>query len=281
MMRRFAAGIALTISGCFQIDQAVIVNPDGAAKIEVHMVTPMNPFDMDTGPIEERARREIAGFIGKSRGIDAWRDVRFLADDDGRIDFSGVAYVSNLNNMRLHNVDLFRFTFGTADGLATLMLESDKSIETAPPDPPSDDSEVQSRIKQERAEYRRDRTFLVGIFSEVEFRATLLFPGDIIEICNLTPEENRRATFAFTGLKLIEAMDAIIADDDFAATQIRAGRKIFDKTPAFHARMNAELYGDSRAISVTFKTGSPQFDFAKELAAAKIEHRKLLERLGI
>ena len=89
LLKRIALSLCLsailTLTGCFDTRQEFTLNPDGSGKV-VHECR----FD-DLGSIwknsidsEKSLQGSIRRLIEESKGVDLWRDVKFLRMEDGR-----------------------------------------------------------------------------------------------------------------------------------------------------------------------------------------------------
>src|SRR5262245_1962593 len=109
-MRRFltagmTACIACLLSGCLETTRIYVLNPDGSGKVTVDTLMPDQATAADGNEKPNPAKqKEVAklmaqDLVSQSEGVDAWSDLVFDVNADGKAHIKGTAYFSDINNL--------------------------------------------------------------------------------------------------------------------------------------------------------------------------------------
>jgi hypothetical protein len=279
---------ALIFAGCMEETNRYVLNPDGSGKV-VHTAV-MTPMNLDFGGTEKspeaKMRSFIRGELEQCEGIEAWADVSGEVLEDGRTRFVGTAYFKNIAKVKFHNSGssnnaLDAPTLVTHDnGTLTLSI---KSREGAKPGAPVEmsDEEIAAKIKEERTQFQAMKPMLAGFVAGLKSTTTLTLPGEVTSVSNFKTADDGTLSISLEGAKLIEVMEAMVADDEMMRNMILAGRSIKGEGPAMGEAMNEKLFGEKGPISITFTAGEAQFDYAAEVEAAHAATEAMLEKLGL
>jgi len=291
------------------------LNPNGSGKAEVdaHLNFPLdlkpNEYETET---QSRVRRAVAAnaardLLLKSRTIDAWRDVSWGIDEDGRLHFTGTAFFPDLDELGLGTGwriffglgrgdswrevgGKYEFTYGMIPGPRT-----DSAAEATPPAPPAKqppkltEEEVAERIRDAKQRYRDTRPRLLKQAKKRKGIVRIRLPGEIEATegsCRKIGSDLVEA--GYDGMVFLRKLDALFADDARLRQLAReaGGRDVF--RAAFREAGPARHGAGPRWAGVSIPgfrvvvggEVSPVFDYATEVAAAEGETAPLLKELA-
>ncbi len=269
--------VCVALSSCFETEQEFTLNPDGTGKMTINSVFPSISLDGKKTQNDASLQKAVANFLEQSKGIEAWRDVSYAWGEDGRIKFKGTGYFSDLSAVELQNVGMMAFAWKSdgKTGQLTMDFKSDGDEEEKAI--ASDPVERAKEIKAERAQFQQSKPMLLGILSGMKHTATFKLPGKAGKTENFVTAADGRVGLKITGAKLIEAMEKLVNDDAWMA------KNAFDaqNAPTDMEAISESLFGSKAPVAAQrVSMAAPLFDYAKELAAARIEMTKLQEKLG-
>jgi hypothetical protein len=283
-----ALGLALSLSSCLDIEQNLVLNPDGTGKVTMTTGLAMPNLDGLGGlgglgesdgeagkklkPREQA--REIAVSMLRAEGIEAWSDVTYGVGKDGKTRASVTGYFPDVTKVRLSNPmdssgekDDLGVT-KTADGnwLVEDSLDDDKDKESdvkenRPAEETTDpskltDEEVQDKLDEERQQWAGMKAFMSAFFDSLRIAMSVQGGGTIVDTAVFEKKDERTAVLEFTGKKLVESVDALLQDDDKAKALIRKGISPTDSEggPDEFFKM---MFGGDGKMHVTIKPGEP------------------------
>lgn len=276
------------LAGCFETKDEFTLNPDGSGKV-VHESSFQNvnlSGDNDASP--EALKEAIAKVIEAAKGVEAWRDVTFARLDDGRLHFKGTAYFKDLAQLDFPNQTMLEFDWKkAADDSLVLTLRTNKGdtkgtmrIEKKPVDLTKLTPEERAvKLKEERAKFQQSKPMLAGFMGTMKHEVVLHLPGQLAERSNFTVDPSGALRIQFDGAKLLDAMSKLVDDDAWAAKNL--GSFGGQEKPAMDDEVNAFLFGSKAPVrAVVHAATQPTFDYATEVAAAKLEFAKIQKQLG-
>ena len=292
----FGLGLLLLTSGCFDTKEDFTLNPDGSGKV-IHECTfqsvnlNSDGETPDTGKVLTNAVREL---LQQVKGVDAWRDVTFKAQDDGRLYFRGTAYFKNLSKLNIPNQTMLEFDWTkTADGGALLTLRTNQADTEVSEGvtmqhrqrktPPKNltPAEQDKLIKQQRGQYQQSKPMLAGFLGNMKHAVVLRLPGQVTHSANFTKDAAGNLAIRFDGAKMMEVMDKLVNDDDWCRKHNGTGFDAQEK-PVMDAEMNQYFFGENAPVSATVAgAGKPLFDYMAEVAAAQKEYAVLKKTLRV
>jgi hypothetical protein len=289
MFRRvlsFLAVSALLAGGCSKIREEYTLNPDGSGKVAVRRLAPM-PMTMAGAPKnldpEAEARKVARSMVQKSRGVDAWKDVTWKVQPDGRILVTGTAYFSDLAKLGLKDSGSLRLGKG-ADGSMVVELGKTKKPGAgagAGEEPKKlSGKELELAVLREKMKWQQGRGMMVAMLSGMEMTTVLHLPGEPGKLsCFKKTPDGKALTFTMKGDDFLAVMDELTAKEDFWKKQAGGGRGALDDMEV--PEVLEKLFGSSEPPRVTIaKPGAALFDYAKEVAAARAGSAAMLKKLG-
>ena len=276
-----AAGLALSLSSCYETKQEFTLNPDGSGKL-LHECTFQDVNMGNEAQTPEEALQAAAGrVINQSKGVDAWRDVQFKQLDDGRIWFRGTAYFRKLDALEISNQSMLEFHWQPGnDNQAELRLKLKQNAKPRAEQAQTELTEEQRarKIKEERRKFQQAKPMLAGMLAELTQTATFHLPGKVSASSNFERGEDNSLSLTFRGSRMIEVMETLINDDAWLAKHGFNPNNGAD----FSDEMTGMIFGAKAPVSATVITfGKPLFDYASEVAEARKQADQLQKLLGV
>lgn len=302
-----AVAAAIGLPSCLDIEQHLVINPDGSGKVTMTASLAMGGLEGlaaglaggagDSEPGKQlkprEQAREFAISMLRAQGIEAWSDVTYGVGKDGKTRASVTGYFPDVTKVKLSKamegpaaqdgLDITK----TAEGnwlLETSMAgDGDDAAEagTAEPAVPLSDEEVQDKLDQERQQWAGMKIFMTAFLENLRIAVIVQGGGTILDANVFEKKDERTAVFEFTGKKFIAGVDAILQDDDKAKALIRkgvsptsSGGGESDSSDLFES-----MFGGDGKMRVTLKPGEPAFDYAAAVAKAKADESPELRAL--
>jgi hypothetical protein len=302
-------GLALSLSSCLDIEQNLVLNPDGSGKVTMTTGLAMPNLDglgglgEDAGEASKKLKpreqaREIAVGMLRAEGIEAWSDVTYGVGKDGKTRASVTGYFPDVTKVRLSNpMD----SSGEKDDLGVTKtpdgnwrvedsldddddkdqagdVKEDKPAEEAVDPSKLTDEEVQDKLDEERQQWAGMKAFMSAFFDSLRIAMSVQGGGTIVDTAIFEKKDERTAVLEFTGKKLVESVDALLQDDDKAKALIRKGISPTDSEggPDEFFKM---MFGGDGKMHVTIKPGEPAFNYADAVAKAKASQSPELKAL--
>lgn len=276
--------LALTLTGCFESDQDIILNPDGSGKLTLVAVFDPSAVTLGGGG-GNAAQTAVKKLLEKSQGIDVWKDVTFTNTADGRVSFKGTAYFKDLSQVKIQNFGT-DFTL-TRDGKVvtiTMQEENKKPAEGQAAKPQQmTEEQINDAVQQAKAEWQRSKPMLGAMLGGLKKSATLHFRGTLVEVNNFEKVSENAIKVSFDGARIIEILDQMMNDDAALRKQAMEGSlKAGGGPPEMDESFNEKFFGQPGPVKAKIQLDSKaSFDYKKEVAAAQKMYPKLQETLGI
>ncbi len=288
------AGMAATLTSCFQVTQNLALNPDGSGKVVYNMSMP-DMGAMLGGALggagagaelpdpEKMAQDTLRGIVNGSQGVDVWEKASAKMGEDGKVHVEASAYFKDITKLKMGNSD------GPAGGMSgemafskdaegNLVLEMKMgegeaeaggvSGEGGKEGEPLDPEALKAEIAQQRQQWQQAKPMMAGMMADMKMEVNVKMPGDIIEVKNFKKSAADTASFGFDGGKMVETMDKMIMDDKMAEKMAGMGM-LGGGAPKMSEEMTGMLFGEPGGVKVVSKSGKPIFDYAAHVAKAK------------
>ena len=290
--------LAISLASCIDIEQNLVLNPDGSGKVTMITAVAMPSLDGLGGlgdlpgagggeggkklkPREQA--REIAVGLLRAEGIEAWSDVTYGVGKDGKTRASVTGYFPDVTKVRLSNplgdddkkedLGVTKTPEGnwlledTLDDKDDAEKKPDGDKETKPTEPLTDE-EVQDKLDEERQQWAGMKAFMAAFFDSLRIAMSVQGGGTIVDTTVFEKKDERTAVLEFTGKKMVESVDALLQDDEKAKALIRKGISPTDSEggPEEFFKM---IFGGDGKMRVTLKPGEPAFAYAEAVAKAK------------
>ena len=272
----------ICLTGCFDTKEEFTLNPDGSGKVVIESICAPVELQMNEKQTpEQKLQSAVRSLLDNVEGVTAWRDVTYERQDDGRVKFKGTAYFTDINKVVLRSLALMNFTLTKrADARLVLAAQMGEEHHEKPLPPKGPDPGMAAKIKEAKGNYQSSKPIMVGLFTTMKQDAIFHLPGAASEISNfkITPAGDLRLTFV--GTNIIEAMDSLATNDDWWRLQLADGKDTSKEDLILDNDLNERLFGQRGPIRAIVAGGTPRFDYAREVAAAKTEYAALLRKLG-
>lgn len=288
--------VATCLVGCEKTQQVFTINPDGSGKV-LHTAT--FPLDLQGMPSignqkqpktdEEKVAAAEEKIIGKSEGVEAWKDVVCTATDDGLIKFSGMAYFPDISALKVSSLGgssssgttklEFEKTPGGYRVVARLGKEKKEQPEEAQTEPKTE-ADLRKELLRARTSWQYMRHML-GLAMANEVRAY-----DFVTPVAATKAENFERTpngysLVFDGGKVFNALDSLMKmPDDKLIAILGEGVDLKNSEKAMEYTMSTMGMDPSKEMALIVTLDHPQFDYAAEVAGARKEFAELCKAEG-
>jgi len=294
-----ALGVAAGLTSCLDLEQNLVLNPDGSGRVTMATAVAMPNFPDFEGLGEQPGKklkpreqaRELAVALLRAEGIEAWSDVTHGVGKDGRTRASVTGYFPDVTKVRLSNPmdagaekdDLGVTKDADGNWVVEETLGGDekkKTDEAKPGDKPAaegsgdpaalTDAEIQDKIDEERQQWAAMKGFMGAFFDTLRIAQTVQGGGSVVESSIYEKKDDRTVALEFTGKKLIESVEALLQDDDRVKALIRKGVSPTD-TEGGPEEFFKMMFGGDGKIRVVLKPGEPAFDYAAAVAKARTD----------
>jgi hypothetical protein len=275
--------VALLLASCYETKQEITLNPDGTGKMRLESsFQNVNIGNQDESP-EEALQAAVGRIINDSKGVDVWDDVSFKQLDDGRMHFTGTAYFKKIEAVEIPNLGMFDFKWthdATGKGNLTLVMKKSDDPEGGEKkeQPTLTDEEKAKKITEERAKFQQTKPMMSAMLGGLKQTVDFRLPGNIVASSNLKRSPLGTLGLTFEGSKMIEAIDKLMADDEWL------GKNGFDpqNAPEMDDEFCGLIFGEKAPVSATVSGAKqPLFDYAAETAAARKGAEALQKKLGV
>ncbi len=273
--------VLLSAIGCFESKEDYVLNPDGSGKVTIvgSFETTMPGMTPVSDPKE--GIRHVKELLEKSKGVDAWSGVSYDRTKEGRVSFKGTAYFPDISKLDLE-------TFGKDASLKKegnkliLLIEEEEETEAIAAKKLSAE-EMKTQVEQAKKQWQTMKTMTGPMLKEIKQDLTYKLPGAVESSTNMKKIDANTVNVLVDGAKLMAAMDAMMTDEAWLKKQAEAGAFASGESgpPMDEEELNARIFGEKGPVKAVI-TGplQPQFDYKSEVAAAKTEYTKLLEKLA-
>ena len=243
-----AGATALCGAACIDIDQKLVLNPDGSGKVTLSVAMAMPDLGgLGLGGLKELGgkkdpkaeSRELAVTLLRAEGIEAWSDVTYGVGKDGKNRTSVTGYFPDATKVRLAKPmddKGSKEALGVSkdsDGnwvIETRLDNSSKDPQTGETTEPAEkkkkeltDEEVEEKLVEERQQWASMKGFMGGFFEGFRVAYSVEGGGTITKATMFEKKADNLATFEYSGKKLLEAVDAMLQDDEKAKAMIKKG----------------------------------------------------------
>jgi hypothetical protein len=293
--------LSMFLAGCVQSEQVFTLNPDGSGKVAVTLVTPLNPFEQALGgggppggkklSLADKKRMFVDKLLSSAKGVDAWKDVSAEFTREGLLKFQGTAYFKDLEKFKFESgggspVKLVR----EGGGALRLVFMPEALKSDLNPGGNRDEEpdlrklkgkELDEYILSKRVEYQATKGLFTALLTDLKYTFVYRLPGDVSGVKVYRTEGKRSVALTLEGNKILKAMnDLMTRDDDSFRKELLAGALI-DFRGDTAKSLKALGLNWHEAAAVVPRPGGPQFDYAKESAAAREAYPALRQRLGL
>ncbi len=279
------------IAGCVEEWKEYTINPDGSGKVDCDIV--FAPFNLNFDGGEDatsksQIKTEVEKILEESEGVEAWQNISCELTDEGKIHFVGTAYFADINKVKIKSggFNSNQSTIFSRDGSGRITIEIKNDSDSE--DPGGQDkeaeklteAEVSQKVKEMKLQYNKSKPMMIGMLGTLKSEIVFHLPGRIGEVSNFTKVDDSTVQLTLEGMKMLAAMDKIMADDKLLAEQIRAGKNPMQSGAGDELLGNEMLYGQRAPVRVVAGGGKELFDYKAEVAAAKANYKAMVKGLG-
>ena len=264
-MKRTALLLALaclSTTGCLEIDDHWVLNPDGSGKLVRRVLVGELPGGKTPANLESTARKEMA----KTTGVAAWGPLKVSRTKAG-VELTASAYFKQLNAFEPAFPSLLRPRLLTLEGKQVLRLVGGGNLNKVAPIGllPAAPKTFSAAAARKRWEQPR-RT--LGIFSMLKTRIRVSTSG-LAPKHTLPLNAAGAVELTLNGKPWLAALDKALADEAFLKrNRLQKTTKALPLTELSDPSFNQALFGKPALLeSPLDPKAAPRFDYAQELAA--------------
>jgi hypothetical protein len=277
------AALLLVACGCIEATQVITLNPDGTARVEYDALTTASAVSegmFGEGPkpggkklsLDERKRLAVVGMLTNPKGgqVAAWKNVKADWAPDGRLHVKATAYFDRPEDLLTWGYSVSYALKREGGGLKFVLSKKDEGPEgkkEAPPDVAKmTDRELDDYLLQTRVEYQEGKAAMALMFADLKVKTVVRLPGPAGEVTGFKAAGRGTVAREIDGSALVTGMKKVFDQDNatLKATLRKSGGL---------EQMMMKLWPDA---SVTVPApGAAQFDYAKEVAAARAAYPAL------
>jgi hypothetical protein len=309
------AAILFLLPGCGQLTQTITLNPDGKGKVIKDMYVPAIPFDFGgilgggepkETPLDDVKKAAAASLVANTKGVTAWKDVSVSWTNDGRLRMVGTAYFDRLEDMA--GLDLKDLTaFMNPSGLIVTLFSSMQAFEvTVEKDelkiaakksdalPLNDalkfkgqpaldfatmnDKEQDEYILKQRVMYQLMKPMLSAMLAEFKLKTVIHLPGEAQDIKGFKQDNPSVVSQTLDGNEMLQGMKKLMSKDSAALKKmLKAG----GNAELFQSFGLSSAENTLQASLTVRKIGKAQFDYDKEVEAARAAYPELRKKLNL
>jgi hypothetical protein len=276
------AAASTLLAGCVEGEVVYTLNPDGSGKVKLDLISAPGglelAFSKSKDP-DDWLRALVGNQLSKGgQGVTGWSDVSGEFLKDGRFRYRATAYFKNIDDLRMDIAGRLKLVRG-ADGALTVRIEDPSKKpgkEELPPDfAKMTDAEWDKYLLKERILGQSAKP-IFAILAEVKVKLTVHLPGQVTDLQQFKPAGDTGVFLVMDGAAIAkEHMRRLAMSDEEMRKQIRSsksGRLFADE------RSEAALFLEGPVSATVAKPGGPQFDYAKEVAAAVAGNAELRKK---
>lgn len=271
----------LILAGCYEAKQAFVLNADGSGKFTIDLVFQSVSFGGNKKDPEKALIGAVKDFLTKTKGVDAWKDVAFSTQDDGRIKIVATGYFPDLSKLELQQGNFLTCSLAPGEkGNLVFTVKGDSKKKAAKVDPPGPltPEEKAKRIAKAKGEFQQGKGMLTAFLANLRHEASFALPGKLESSINMKKLDGGLLGVTLDGKKLLAAIEALGTNEAFFERQVLAP----GADPFGDGAFNQGLYGEKGPVqAVLAKPFAAKFDYAAEVAAAKAAQETLYKTLGL
>jgi hypothetical protein len=282
----------LSLPSCIEEHQEITLNPDGSGKVTIaNTVRPTAELSPEE---RETAARQFLIELLRSRGVEAWTDVSYKVEPDGRLSAQATGYFSHLKGLTLTHAITDDPTpeFSTVekdpegnwvliddlDAHEEKKSEKDKA-ETPSDAPPQTETEITERLDTLQDQW----TMLKPIVGEMlgDLKLTTKIKGGVIKSSTaFSQKDNHTAALEITGPRIMEGFSQRYTNRDAGRKLLKEGKDPTD-IEGMEGRDFLEIVSGSRDMPKLILTppSEPFFDYKEAVTKAKAEQTPELTAL--
>ncbi len=269
MKKFFIFGFLVFLTGCYQVKKTYFINPDGKGKVIVDAVLPVVSLNVNQNNNEKPDLKEkVKEIIEKSKGVDGWKDIKWEETKEGKLHFTGVAYFSDINSLKIGNIGTLCPEMRKVNGEYLLTIRMEKGKKKKEKKEMSKE-EINKMVEKERKNYFQMKPLLVGFFTDLKEEDIFYLPGKIEKISNFKKISENTASIEIKGEKILKAIDEVMKDENLSKKAIVYDYLDEETKKQVDNLFYGKIFGEEKGIEIVFKPEKEIFDYNSEIKEAK------------
>lgn len=217
----------------------------------------------------------LLGFASKilaNKGVEAWKDISFGMIGRDTVYFKGTAYFKNISVAGFSAVDSDIHIYINDKGQTVIEMKQGKKDTGL-----SSSANIYKNALKGGAYYYTMHYYMAMLFKDFNISVAYQLPGKLVSCSNFTKTNDNTAELTFNGRKIIENLDTLMLNTEMMSKMYYSpsGSSALSGSGSF-------LFGNDKPLQVIYETGNkPQFDYDKEVAAAKKYYADFRKKSGI
>ncbi|RLD13020.1 MAG: hypothetical protein DRI28_06725, partial [Caldiserica bacterium] len=212
MKKFFILFFLVFLTGCYQVKKTYFINPDGKGKVIIDAVLPVVSLNLNQNNSEKPDFEEkVKEIIEKSKGVDGWKDIKWEETEEGKLHFTGVAYFSDINSLKIGKIGILNPEMKKVNGEYLLTIRMEKGKKKKEKKKISQE-EINKIVEKEKKNYFQMKSLLIGFFTDLKEEDVFYLPGKIEKISNFKKISENTASIEIKGEKILKVIDDIMKD---------------------------------------------------------------------
>ncbi len=280
------AAAALSMAACIDLEEEFTLNPDGSGRVVIKSIfAPTDIFGTKSKDPDDMAKKAVRDELEKAQGIDAWKDVTWTLQDDGKVRFQGTAYFKDISKVKFHHqgmsAEFLQLKLSKGEkGEVVIDCPTGKKADKAPAKLTED--EIKKKMKSERAQYQQMKPMLDGMLGALKVSVKANLPARVTTVTNFKKAGDSGISLAMEGKAFAKAFDDFMMDDALLRGAIESGMDFKKSEGGPPDAFVQKLFGESGPIrAICAADAKPLFDYESEAAAARAGQPAIFETLGV
>ncbi|MEM6821209.1 MAG: hypothetical protein AAF558_04550 [Verrucomicrobiota bacterium] len=275
--------ICCLLTSCLETKDHYIINPDGSGKVKHQALFQQVTINLsgEKRDPEKDSRKAVMALLKDSKGVEAWSDVTYKIQPDGRVLFNGTAYFRDVSKLTFkHGGTSFNLLDPRFEsGILTLDWEKEGEDTSESNEPLSIGEED---LAAERAKYQQMKPMMAAMLGTLKVEKTFTLPGPVAEVSNMEKSGPQEVRVAIQGSEILSVLDTYIQQGEWLKQQLEQGRD-WQKDFKPDDSLNEQLLGSAGPVQARVGEGAQVavFDYDKEVAAAEAAYGSMLTGLGL
>ncbi len=210
-------------------------------------------------------------------GVVAWKDIDLHMIGKDTVYFKGTAYFKNISDESLSSIDSSMKVYNDDKGQTIIELKQKKDTGSS-----YASKEYKKLFKGGGVYYSYMHYYMAVLLRDINISVTYHLPGKIVSCSNFAKINDNTAELSINGKNMMASLDTLLQNTDMISKMYSNPSNIGSMSSTDPYKYNSLFFSENKPIRVTYKAGDkPQFDYAKEVAEAKIYYANFLKKSGI
>ena len=269
MKKFFIFVFSVFLTGCYQVKKTYFINPDGKGKVIIDAVLPVVSLNLNQNNNEKPDfEGRVKEIIEKSKGVDGWKDIKWEETEEGKLHFTGVAYFSDINSLKIGKIGILNPEMKKVNGEYLLTIKMEKGKKEKEKKKISQE-EINKIVEKEKKNYFQMKPLLIGFFTDLKEEDVFYLPGEIENISNFKKISENTASIEIKGEKILKVIDEVMKDEKLSKKAILYDYSDEETKKQIDKIFYGKIFGEEKEIEIIFKPEKELFDYNSEIKDTK------------